>query len=157
MHWAIRPYNYIGGRPVPGVIIKSLKLIQCFVLFQLTYIVIRIISFGMYRDMYHIVTPVYRFTPTVCICIAYLLLSIISSLLCPHYCAGIHEVAPLRLSNGIHEREPRPLFLTPSGHFWLWNCMYSSQEHLASLEYNSYHNKSLLIGGIRWYLVAFAI
>ena len=63
MHWAIRPYNYIGGRPVPGVIIKSLKLIQCFVLFQLTYIMIRIISFGMYRDMYRIVTPVYRFTP----------------------------------------------------------------------------------------------
>ena len=33
--------------------------------------------------------------------------------------------------------------------------MYSSQRHLASLEYNSYIKKSMLIGGIRWYLVAF--
>ena len=33
-----------------------------------------------------------------CMYITYLLLSIISLLLCPHYCTGIHEMAPLRLS-----------------------------------------------------------
>ena len=87
----------------------------------------------------------------VCIYLTYPLL--LSSLLCPYYWAGIHEMAPTAIVNGVHERRQDQFFrlLTLPGRFSLWNFMYSLQGHLESLEYNSTPKIFMLIGGIRWY------
>ena len=73
------------------------------------------------------------------------------------YTFGHSRDGATAIVNGIHDYQPLPPFLTLSGRLSLWNFMYSSQGHLASLECNSYPQKSVLIGGIRQYLVAFAI
>ena len=99
-----------------------------------------------------------------CIYITYLLLSVISSLLCPRYCAGICELAPLRLSMAsMTMNEGRiTLFLTLSGRFFAlkFYVQFTGAFGITGIEFispkiyaNSWH--SAVFGGIWWCSVVF--